>query len=174
MIINLSKFTVLLLLVSVGASAQKVTCPSGQHWDTSMGMCMPDATPAPACPEGQYWDPAMKMCMPIPPPETFRGVSRSIFSTTCVSCHHANQPNEPSEAGIDLSSYAGLMAANQNAANPRHSPFIIAGDPEHSKMYIALKAGKMPKNEDDTPGTKLSDELIQNIYDWIKAGALNN
>jgi hypothetical protein len=37
-------------------------CAAGQHWDASMKMCMPDQNQQ--CPSGQIWDPAMKMCMP--------------------------------------------------------------------------------------------------------------
>lgn len=173
-------FLLSIIIVSGVSNAQTPsptpTCPSGQHWDSSMGMCMPDATPAPtpSCPDGQFWDITMNMCMPIPVPTTFRGISRNIFTPTCITCHHANQPDEPSEGGIDFSSYTGMTLANQSTTNPKHAPFIIAGDPEHSKLYLALKNNKMPATEDGPPGPKLPDALIQNVYDWIKAGALNN
>ena len=161
---------------SMGMCMTTPTCPSGQHYDSSMGMCMPDATPAPTptCPAGQFWDTSMGtgMCMPIPAPTTFRGISRNIFSITCVTCHAAHDP-DPAEAKIDLSSYASMMTCNQMTGSS-HAPFIIPGDPDHSKLYIAVQTGKMPTTESGASGQPLTAAQIQNIYDWIKAGALNN
>jgi hypothetical protein len=112
--------------------------------------------------------------MPIPAPTTFKGLYRNVFSQSCTSCHSSAGPGNPAEAGIDFSSCDLMMACNQNGSNPRHAPFIIAGDPDHSKLYIALKIGKMPTTEDGSPTQPLSDALIQNVYDWIKSGAPNN
>ena len=83
-------------------------------------------------------------------------------------------PKDPAEAGIDLSSFALLTASNSNKKNPKHAPFIVAGDPEHSKLYVAVKTGKMPRKEDGTPAPALSAADVQDIYDWINQGALNN
>jgi hypothetical protein len=161
---------------AMGMCMPDPTCASGQHYDPDMNMCMPDVTPSPTptCPQGQSWDSSMNMCMPIPAPTTFRGISQNIFATSCISCHKVNSPTDPAEAGLDFSSFQLMMNCNHDTGNTKHAPFIIAGDPEHSKLYIALKSGNMPATEAGPPGPKLADALIQNVYDWIKAGAPNN
>lgn len=146
-----------LSLVGFAFPAHAANCPAGQHWDQSMNMCMPDPTPD---------DPTVD-------PTSFQGVSRNIFAKNCTMCHSPEGDDGP-EANIDLSSYDSLMKSNSNPANQKHAPFIIPGDPKHSKMYIAVKTGKMPATESGAPGTPLSPEHIQDIYDWIKAGAKNN
>ncbi len=71
----LSKSVFIILFLSINTFAAK--CPSGQHWDTSMHMCMPNPTPTPTpkpeCPTGQVWDASMNMCMPITPPPSIFG-----------------------------------------------------------------------------------------------------
>jgi hypothetical protein len=132
---------------------------------------------SPKCPKGQVWDPGMKMCMPAAKsgdPATFGSLSKKVFSQQCTSCHMVMGPKDPAEAGIDLSSFAALTASNDNKTNPKHAPFIVAGDPENSKLYVAVKTGKMPLKEDGTPAPALSAADVQDIYDWIKQGALNN
>jgi hypothetical protein len=75
-----------------GQEPAQSKCPSAQHWDNGMQMCMPSvgttktnegdespssrgaptsptakptaAPPASSCPSGQQWDPSMNMCMP--------------------------------------------------------------------------------------------------------------
>ena len=107
-------------------------------------------------------------------PATFASLSTKVFSHECTSCHMVMGPKEPAEAGIDLSSFAAMTASNNGRKNPKHAPFIIAGDPEHSKLYVAVKKGKMPQKEDGSPAPALSAADVQDIYDWIKQGALNN
>jgi len=132
----------------------------------------PFANAQTTCPVGQVWSTSMGMCMPIPAPTTFRGISRNIFLTTCITCH-ASHDGDPAEAKIELTNYAVMMTCNQMTGTT-HAPFIIPGDPEHSKLYIAVQTGKMPTTESGAPGQSLTASQIQNIYDWIKAGALNN
>ena len=148
--------SILLLFAGFAAKADPA-CPVGKHWDASMKMCMPDQTPDDASLD----------------PITFRGISKNIFSQNCTSCHAQNGTDAP-EASIDLTSFQSLMTSNSNAANPKHAPFLVPGDPENSKMYQAVKSGSMPATEDGDAGTPLSPEHIQQIYDWIKAGALDN
>jgi hypothetical protein len=107
-------------------------------------------------------------------PATFSELQKTVFTQSCTSCHMQMSANEPAEAGIDFMSYEAMMASNESTTNPKHAPFIIPGDPIHSKMYIAVKKGKMPATEDGSPGIPLSPQQIQNIYDWIKAGAKND
>jgi hypothetical protein len=149
---------VLSFLASFAVQAQTPNCPNGQHWDASMNMCMPDAPPAP----------------PVPPAPTFKALSINVFKRSCTSCHQPQSPTNPGEGGIDFSSYASLKKSNQNASNPKHAPFIIAGDADHSKLFIAVKSGEMPSTESGDPGQPLPAIYIKNIYDWINSGAHNN
>ncbi len=129
------------------------------------------------CPAGQYFDSKMKMCMPVAKtgdPATFSALSTKVFTQQCTSCHMAMGPKAPAEGGIDLSSFAAFTASNTNKKNPKHAPFVVAGDPEHSKLYRAVKSGKMPEKEDGTRAPALSAADVQDIYDWIKQGALDN
>jgi len=107
-------------------------------------------------------------------PATFTALNKNVFSQSCTSCHMQMSVKEPAEAGIDFMTYATMMASNQSTSNPKHAPFIIPGDPVNSKLYLAVKSGNMPAKEDGSKGLPLSPVLVQNIYDWIKAGALNN
>lgn len=147
---------ILFLVFGLSAKADPA-CALGKHWDASMKMCMPDQT-------GD--DPSLD-------PITFRGISANIFSQNCTSCHAQNGADAP-EAKIDLGSFKSMMASNLNTSNPKHAPFIVPGDPDNSKLYLAVKSGKMPATEDGDAGTPLSIEHVQQIYDWIKAGALDN
>ena len=71
------------------------TCPSGQHYDTSMSMCMPDAPPAPTptCPTGQHWDASMSMCMPDAPTPSCPAGQHWDTSMTPPMC----MPNTPAD-----------------------------------------------------------------------------
>jgi mono/diheme cytochrome c family protein len=144
----------LIVLATVNSEAAAKKCAAGEFWDTSLKLFMPTAKTGDAA--------------------TFGSLSKKVFSQQCTSCHMAMGPKDPAEAGIDLSSFAALTASNNSKTNPKHAPFIVAGDPEQSKLYIAVKTGKMPQKEDGTQGPVLSAADVQDIYDWIKQGALNN
>jgi hypothetical protein len=82
-----------------------------------------------------------------------------IFQKNCTRCHGGNNPR----AGLSLESYATAMKGSSNGA------VITAGNPDSSPVYTLVKSGVMPFG-----GTKLADADAQKIFDWIKAGALNN
>jgi hypothetical protein len=182
------------MLMPAFRSEAATKCPAGQVWDSGMKMCMPapkpapkpipkppasvpKPAPAPKCSTEQYWDAAMKMCMPVAKagePATFGSLSKKVFSQQCTTCHMVMGPKDPAEAGIDLSSFAAMTASNNSKTNPKHAPFILAGDPEHSKLYVAVKSGKMPQKEDGSPAPALSAADVQDIFVWIQQGARNN
>jgi cytochrome c553 len=81
-----------------------------------------------------------------------------IFQTSCVGCHGSG-----GRAGLDLSSYASVMAGSSNGA------VVIAGDANNSLLVGKVSSGMMPKG-----GSKLSNDQIQKIKEWINAGAQNN
>lgn len=84
---------------------------------------------------------------------------KPMFETSCVGCHGGLKTSK----GLDLKTYASLMAGSQNGA------VVTAGDPDNSKLVQLILAGKMPKK-----GPKLTAEQLKLITGWIKAGAKDN
>jgi mono/diheme cytochrome c family protein len=82
-----------------------------------------------------------------------------IFQEKCINCHGG----EKTSKGLDLKTYASLMAGSQNGA------MIVPSDPTNSKLLQSVLSGKMPKR-----GPALPSEQIQLLMDWVSAGAKNN
>jgi hypothetical protein len=82
-----------------------------------------------------------------------------IFESRCINCHGGEQTKE----GLDLKTYAALMAGSQNGS------VITPGSAEDSYLAQQLLDGEMPKR-----GPKLTPNQVQVILDWINAGALDN
>ena len=82
-----------------------------------------------------------------------------IFQSRCQSCHGSGNPR----AGLDLSSYASLMAGAQDG------PVIVAGDASSSKLIQLVQRGDMPKS-----GGKLTSDQLMILINWVQAGAKNN
>jgi hypothetical protein len=98
------------------------------------------------------------------PPASNDGVSFAndvlpIFQATCIKCHGGDEIKE----GLNLTTYDGVIAGSFNG------PVIHPGDSNDSYLVQQVIDGEMPKR-----GTKLSDEQIQIITDWVNQGALNN
>lgn len=83
---------------------------------------------------------------------TFSGAVQNIMTNKCQGCHSGTTP----AGGIDLSTYAGIKAKVDDGK--------LWGAINHAPGF-----SPMPKN-----GNKLSDCEIQQIENWIAAGALNN
>jgi hypothetical protein len=77
-----------------------------------------------------------------------------MFNGRCVFCHSGPQ----AEAGLDLSSYEGLMAGSKNG------PVILPGDPAGS---LLIQRQSEPREHF---GQVLDDELAA-LQAWIAAGA---
>lgn len=86
------------------------------------------------------------------PNSTFSGVVLPLLTKRCNSCHGGTNPS----AGIDLTTYPEVMKYVNNES--------LMGSINHSSGYSA-----MPKNSG-----KMSACEINNIQNWITAGALNN
>ncbi len=82
-----------------------------------------------------------------------------IFNMRCDNCHMGNHPSE----GLDLGSYEGLMAGSQNG------PVIAPGSAGDSLLIDLVTEGEMPKR-----GPHLTDTQIQQLIDWVNAGAPDN
>lgn len=84
---------------------------------------------------------------------TYASINEAIFQKSCIKCHDEHH-GHGGYAGISFNSYENAIKA------------ITKGYPEQSRLYVALKSGKMPLS-----GTKPSDDQIQAVYDWILSGA---
>lgn len=82
-----------------------------------------------------------------------------IFITSCGQCHGVKEVKE----GLDLTTYEGTMAGSFNGT------VVTPGNANDSYLVQQIIDGEMPKR-----GTKLTDEQIQIITDWVNQGALNN
>jgi len=82
-----------------------------------------------------------------------------IIEIRCFNCHGG----ERIEEGLNLTSYAGVMAGSVNGA------VVVAGDAENSLLIEMVATQKMPKR-----GVKLTPAQVQIFRDWVNLGALNN
>lgn len=87
-------------------------------------------------------------------PHTYEETFKAMFNGRCVFCHSGPQ----AEAGLDLSSYEGLMAGSKNG------PVILPGDPAGS---LLIQRQSEPREHF---GQVLDDELAA-LQAWITAGA---
>ena len=83
-----------------------------------------------------------------------------LLQNRCQNCHGGDRGTEE---GLDMTSYANLMAGSDNG------PVVVPGDADNSLMVEMLLANKMPKR-----GPKLTPPQVQLIVDWINQGALEN
>ena len=83
-----------------------------------------------------------------------------IIQSRCYACHGGDKGTEE---GLDMNSYANLMAGSYNG------PVVVAGNADDSLIVQMLVKGKMPKR-----GPKLTPPQVQLIIDWINQGALDN
>lgn len=83
---------------------------------------------------------------------TFSKTVQPIFTSWCIGCHKPSNLG----AGIDLTTYAGIVASQNNNS--------LLGSIEHMSGF-----SQMPKNTN-----KLSDCDIAIIKKWLREGAINN
>jgi formate dehydrogenase gamma subunit len=87
---------------------------------------------------------------------TWDGGIGAIFQDKCTACHGG----PTGVAGLDLSSYAGIIAGGSDG------PVIVPGDPAGSLLVAKQSAG-------GHPGQLSGDELAL-VRQWIEAGAPEN
>lgn len=87
-----------------------------------------------------------------------------IFEAKCVNCHGGEWEGERRvEAGLDLTSYEGLMAGSEFGT-------VIEGDDvAASILFEMVEAGDMPEE-----GDPLTPEELELLRAWISEGAENN
>lgn len=91
---------------------------------------------------------------------SFANDIQPLLQSRCKNCHGGDRGTEE---GLDMTSYANLMAGSDNG------PVIIAGDADGSLLVELLVEQKMPKR-----GPKLAPPQVQLIIDWVNQGAMDN
>jgi mono/diheme cytochrome c family protein len=104
-------------------------------------------------------------------PQASAEVSAAVFKTKvkpvleyyCIECHDVKSAGK----------YGGLILETGTTAmqTGRHAPVIRPGRPDDSLLYTVLRLGHeealgMPPSPD-----KISDEQLEGIRQWIRAGA---
>jgi len=77
-IVRVKKASIRNIIATPSSTPPPPTCPTGQHWDSTLQLCVADTvtTPPPTCPTGQHWDVTLNQCVadtvttPPPPPPT--------------------------------------------------------------------------------------------------------
>jgi len=82
-----------------------------------------------------------------------------VFRQYCMGCHNQSRARN----GLKLDSYAGLMQGGSSGAA------IVKGDPGNSLIYLVMAHEREPFMPDLEP--KLPDEIINQVREWIAAGA---
>jgi len=88
-----------------------------------------------------------------------------ILERRCIKCHGGTRDDGSVriEEGLDLRTYASLLAGSFNGA------VIEPGNAEASYLVELINEGEMPKNE-----PRLLPAEIRAITDWVQAGAADN
>ncbi len=110
---------------------------------------------------------------PVAPVTTFSFIQDNVFTPTCAvsGCHAGASP----AAGMDLS--AGQAFANIVGVNSGQVPTLLRvnpGDADNSYLVQKIEGTATVGERMPRGGPPLSSELIQNIREWIDAGAENN
>ncbi len=159
---------VILALTACSSQAAEPTQNAAPPTQAEEPATLPDPSAtaveaAPAATQIPTDAPAAPTDSPAPQPQagsvSFASDVLPIIESRCISCHGA----ERAEDGLDLTSYAALMAGSENGA------VLTPGDAENSLMVQLVQNGQMPKR-----GAKLTPQQIQIIIDWINQGAVDN
>lgn len=82
----------------------------------------------------------------------YASIQSQILIPRCLTCHTGTN----SVSKVDLSTYANLLM----------NDIVVPGNPQQSKLYLSINSGTMPQGS-----TKLPNNQIQAVYDWIQEGA---
>ncbi len=105
----------------------------------------------------------------VTPEPTFSFLQQEVFNRSCAlnGCHVGSQ--RP-----DLRAN-NAFASILDVASSRGTPYITAGDPDNSYLYLkvsgasGISGGPMPRGRPD-----LSRSVLDAMREWIESGALNN
>lgn len=163
----------LLMVAACGAAATPTSTPAPAAATAKPAAPAPAATTAPAAsaptaapaaPTAPSAPAATKAAPAATAAPAAAGVTFSkdllpIFEKSCTRCHAGSGVR----GGFNLATYAATMKGGSSG------PAVVPGDPDKSPLYTLVKSGVMPFG-----GSRLSEADMQKIFDWIKAGALDN
>ena len=165
------KFAMFLLIIGLltACGAQPTTAPASPATDTSAPATEPPtevateapteaATEAPTEPPAATEAPATQAAVEGAT-ISFASDVFPLFESRCIGCHGG----ERTQKGLDLKTYASLMAGSENG------PVVTPGDAANSTLVEMVATQKMPKR-----GPKLIPDQVQLITDWVHQGALDN
>ena len=152
-----------LVLIACGSATTEILPPREEPAPTSEPAAptdAPEAEPATETPaEPEAGQPTSEPVAATSDGVSFQHDILPVFENSCIRCHGGSR----TEKGLDLRTYESLMRGSRNGA------MLIPGDAENSEMAIQVISGEMPRR-----ASKLLDEQIQLIVDWINQGALDN
>src|SRR5262245_43354493 len=91
--------------------------------------------------------------------EFFEKKIRPVFVEHCSECHGTKKQS----AGMRLDTIAGIGKGADDG------PVIVAGKPDESRLVKAIRReGENPM----PPKTKLPDEAVAALVEWVKRGAV--
>lgn len=82
-----------------------------------------------------------------------------ILEANCTQCHGPSRQS----SNLMLNSYTNVMAGGLGGL------VVVPGDAQKSELVQLISSGSMPRG-----GSKLQENEIQTITDWINAGAADN
>jgi hypothetical protein len=89
---------------------------------------------------------------------SFAADIQPYFNTNCVSCHNTSSNRK----GVKLDSYANVLSGGDNG------PLVVPGNSSDPSAIL------VPQMESGHQGAPHGTNIIQQIKDWIDAGAPNN
>ena len=96
--------------------------------------------------------------------EFFEKKIRPVLIDKCYSCHSAEA--KKLKAGLRLDTREGTLKGGESG-----SASVIPGDPDHSLLLKALRAGKDDELRMPPKGDRLPPEVIADVEAWIRRGA---
>jgi mono/diheme cytochrome c family protein len=111
--------------------------------------------------------PGAASAAPADEPVSFRLDVQPILEAHCGACHHRGGQGTTT-SGLDMSSYATLMAGT------KHGAIVVPGDPLTSNLLVLVEGRAHPSLRMPHNQRPLLKQQIAIIRDWIKQGAKDN
>ncbi|MGK5087359.1 hypothetical protein WDW86_07355 [Bdellovibrionota bacterium FG-2] len=94
---------------------------------------------------------------------SFSWIHKNIIMPKCAMCHTTTEGDGDGLGSANFDDYNGVLK------------LIKIGDPEGSRIYVAVKNKVMPKQMEGMPAAEpLNEDELRAISDWITLGAPND